>query len=127
MVVPGVRPPLRPKIFSILCSFSEYLAKSYVAPLPGGLAPPPTGNPGSAPGRDLVRCVITRDQNTQNAMTFYMDASVNFENDFVCKILNKSEPSCLLEIVLSIITRWASTILLCRSANAQNILQHHDE
>ena len=33
-----------------------------------------------------------------------MDASVNFENDFVCKILNKSEQSCLLEMVLSIIT-----------------------
>ena len=33
-----------------------------------------------------------------------MDTSVNFENDFVCKILNKSEPSCLLEMVLSIIT-----------------------
>ena len=32
------------------------------------------------------------------------NASVNFENDFVCKILNKSEPSCLLEMVLSIIT-----------------------
>ena len=30
--------------------------------------------------------------------------SVNFENEFVCKILNKSEPSCLLEMVLSIIT-----------------------
>ena len=34
------------------------------------------------------------------------DASVNFENDFVCKIMNKSEPSCLLEMVLSIITWW---------------------
>ena len=31
------------------------------------------------------------------------NASVNFENDFICKILNKSEPSCLLEMVLSII------------------------
>ena len=34
------------------------------------------------------------------------NASVNFENDFLCKILNKSEPSCLLEMVLSIITPW---------------------
>ena len=34
------------------------------------------------------------------------NASVNFENDFVCKILNESEPSCLLEMVLSIITWW---------------------
>ena len=34
----------------------------------------------------------------------YTDASVNFENDFVCNFLNKSEPSCLLEMVLSIIT-----------------------
>ena len=48
---PGARPlPLRPKIFSISCSFSQNLAKSYVGvPPPGGLAPPPTGNPGSAP------------------------------------------------------------------------------
>ena len=34
--------------------------------------------------------VIPHDQNTQNAMTFYTDASVNFENDFICKVLNKS-------------------------------------
>ena len=39
---------LRPKIFSILCSFSEILAKSYVG-APRGLAPPPAGNPGFAP------------------------------------------------------------------------------
>ena len=45
--------PLRTKMFSISCSFSENLAKSYVGapPPPGGLAPPPTGNPGSAPGQ----------------------------------------------------------------------------
>ena len=43
------RAPLRPKIFSISCSFSQNLAKSYVGVPPGGLAPPPTGNPGSAP------------------------------------------------------------------------------
>ena len=36
-------PPLRSKIFSISCSFSQNLAKSYVGALPGGLAPPPTG------------------------------------------------------------------------------------
>ena len=35
-------PPHRPKIFSISCSLSEILTKLYVAP-------PPTGNPGSAP------------------------------------------------------------------------------
>ena len=49
---PGARPdpPPRPKMFSISCSFSEILTKSYVgAPLRGS-APPPTGNPGSAPG-----------------------------------------------------------------------------
>ena len=40
--------PLRPKIFSISCSFRENLAKSYVG-RPRGSAPPPTGNPGSAP------------------------------------------------------------------------------
>ena len=38
---------LRPKNFSISCSFSENLAKSYVgAPMEGS---PPMGNPGSAP------------------------------------------------------------------------------
>ena len=45
---PGA-PPLRPKIFSISCSFSENLTKSYVGAPPRGSAPPPTGNPGSAP------------------------------------------------------------------------------
>ena len=39
-----------PEIFSIPCSFSENLAISYVGAPPGWLAPPPTGNPGSAPG-----------------------------------------------------------------------------
>ena len=42
-------PPPRPKIFSISCSFLQNLAKSYVGTTPRGLAPPPTGNPGSAP------------------------------------------------------------------------------
>ena len=42
-------PPAPPKMFSISCSFSENLVKSYVG-APGGLAAPPTGNPESAPG-----------------------------------------------------------------------------
>ena len=45
---PAPPPPPWSKIFSISCSFSENLTKSYVAP-PRGLAPSPTGNPGSAP------------------------------------------------------------------------------
>ena len=45
MRAPGVQ------ILLISCSFWENLAKSYVgAPLPGGLAPPPRRNPGSATG-----------------------------------------------------------------------------
>ena len=40
---------LRPKIFWISCSFSQNLAKWCWRP-PGGLAPPPTRNPGSTPG-----------------------------------------------------------------------------
>ena len=32
-------PPLRPKMFSISCSFSDYLAKSYVGTPPGVLSP----------------------------------------------------------------------------------------
>ena len=46
----GGASPLRPKIFSISCSFREILTKSYVGTPPRGSAPPPTGNPGSAPG-----------------------------------------------------------------------------
>ena len=42
-------PPLRPKFFSIPCSFSDNLAKSSVGtPILGALALPPTGNPGPA-------------------------------------------------------------------------------
>ena len=49
---PGANPPSpRPKIFSISCSFSRNLANHMLAP-PGGLAPPPMGNPGSAPAWD---------------------------------------------------------------------------
>ena len=36
------------QILSILCSFWENLAKSYVGATSGDLAPPPGGNPGSA-------------------------------------------------------------------------------
>ena len=46
---PGA-PPLRPKIFSISCSFLQNLAKIICwCPPPGGLGPPPTRNPGCAP------------------------------------------------------------------------------
>ena len=45
----GVRPP-RLNIFSISCSFSENLAKSYFGAPSGGLASPATGNSGSTPG-----------------------------------------------------------------------------
>ena len=44
---PIVRPP-RPKIFSISCSVSKILQNRMLAPT-GGLAPPPTGDPGFAP------------------------------------------------------------------------------
>ena len=54
--MPLARPPPAPYgqiFFSISCSFSEILAKSYVdappPPPPGGLVLPPEGNPGSAP------------------------------------------------------------------------------
>ena len=48
--VTHIKHTLRPEIFSISCSFTENLVISYVgAPSPGQLAPPPTGNPGSAP------------------------------------------------------------------------------
>ena len=47
---PGAPPSPRSKIFSISCSFSQNLAKIYMLALPPPtLAPPPTGNPGSAP------------------------------------------------------------------------------
>ena len=42
------------QFLSILCILLENLAKLYVGtPTSGGLAPPPTGNPGSAPNFDL--------------------------------------------------------------------------
>ena len=56
----GGAAPLRPKIFSISCSFSENLTKSYVGAPPRGSAPPPTGNPGSAPGVVLVKSNLHR-------------------------------------------------------------------
>ena len=40
------------QIFSIPCSFGENLAKLYVGIPPGGLTPPPLGNPGPATGQD---------------------------------------------------------------------------
>ena len=43
------------QIFSISCSFWENLAQSYVGTSHGGLAPPPRGNPGSAPASHLER------------------------------------------------------------------------
>ena len=44
--------PLRTKFFLISCSFWENL---YIGAFPWRAgAPPPTGNPGSAPGRGLV-------------------------------------------------------------------------
>ena len=48
------RAPLRPKIFSILCRFSDSLAKSYVGALLEGLAPSSRGNPGSAPALVVI-------------------------------------------------------------------------
>ena len=50
---PGMRPPTA-KIFSISCSFSQNLAKSYVGASPGRLAPPRTGNPGSTPDTESI-------------------------------------------------------------------------
>ena len=67
--------PLRPKIVSISCSFLQNLAKSYVgAPLPIGLAPPPTGNPGSAPGDgDLLQ----REQMQEMSCRIYLSKVVS--------------------------------------------------
>ena len=42
-------PPHGPKFSQFHAVFLQNLAKSYVG-TPGGLASPPTGNPGSAPG-----------------------------------------------------------------------------
>ena len=59
---PGKRAPPMGQIFSQFHAvFRKFLAKSYVAPAPGELAPPPTGNPGSAPGhvnRVILSCQI---------------------------------------------------------------------
>ena len=56
----GGAPPSRPsgvQILSISCSFWENFAKSYLGAPPGGLAPPPWGNPGSATAFHKARLV----------------------------------------------------------------------
>ena len=75
-------PPLRPKNFSISCSFLENLAKSYVGtpPSPGELASPPTGNPGSTPDRGILKEVVIGDG-------FHCTAWTRFETR-CCKIRN---------------------------------------
>ena len=74
--VPPVCAPLRPKLFSISCSFSQNLAKLYVGTPPRGLAPPPTGNPGSAPGIDYARKImllfLDTTTNTSRMVTNYI-------------------------------------------------------
>ena len=70
--------PLRPKIFSISCSFSENLAKSYVS-APAGLAPPPTGNPGSAPGKKNNSLHLTK-----NFCTFFKSALLQKSAEICC-------------------------------------------
>ena len=54
----GGRPPLQPKIFSISCSFSQKFGKIICWHPLGGLAPPPMGNPGSAPEVDCNAFVL---------------------------------------------------------------------
>ena len=54
---PGALPPPTAKnVLNLVQFFLENLAKSLLAPpLPGGLAPPPTGNPGSTPDFCFVK------------------------------------------------------------------------
>ena len=56
---PPARALLRTKIFFISCSFWENLANLYIGISPG-LAPPPTGNSGSAPEGDALFIKITQ-------------------------------------------------------------------
>ena len=54
--------------FLSLMHFSENLAKSYVGPPAGGLAPPPTRNPGSAPDYFML-CTLPVPVQIRNAQT----------------------------------------------------------
>ena len=58
-------------IFSISCSFVlENLAKSYDGARPRGLAPSPTGNPGSAPA--IIECF-------EHLICHFLRLNLNFE------------------------------------------------
>ena len=46
---PGARPPYGPKFSQFHAVFREIWQNHMLAPPPGGLTPPPTDNPGSAP------------------------------------------------------------------------------
>ena len=87
--------PIWPKIFSISCSFSENLTKSYVG-TPRGWAPPPTGNPGSAPADHFTTLWDYLNKGTHVNVTeneyyscFHHTTSVLFKlNNWVFHILN---------------------------------------
>ena len=49
----GCVPTLGSKFFQFHAVFAENFPKSYVGALPGGLAPPPRGNPGSPTGLNI--------------------------------------------------------------------------
>ena len=58
-------PPYDPKFSQFHAVFHKIWQNHMLAPLPGGLAPPPTGNPGSAPGDEpkSTSCRYVQDLN----------------------------------------------------------------
>ena len=50
----GCALPREVQVLSISCSFGDNLAKLYVGIPPGGLVPPPRGNPGSVTANTTV-------------------------------------------------------------------------
>ena len=79
--------PLGVQILSISCSFGENLAKSYVGGLPGGLAPPSRGNPGSATELPLIILLSKIVNRITPANRLYEDAKMTLEVLRNCRLI----------------------------------------
>ena len=94
--------PLRPKIFSISCSFSENLAKLYVgAPTAGWHPPPLMGNPGSAPG---INCRVV------NLLSFRVQ-EFKQRPIHIKQKLNPKRNNFWMFVIFSLIFRFCSLLM----------------
>ena len=90
----GSVPSLRPKIFSISCSFLENLTQFYTGASPRGSAPPPTGNPESAPGLILLTDCV------------YQKTSTNWLTPLIHKFVIK-----MIQILNSSVVKFCSLLV----------------